>query len=152
MNTGIIRRPNIFDIEYLAENARESDKLEVFLFAQRTIGEVLNNTPGIFDNSNVWEMDGKLVCMYGATVVSGTGHIVWMLATDEFEDHKDLVRQHSKKVFADLIKDKKYLFNYVHAKHEAALRWIKWLGCKVHEPEPVGFRGEMFCKFEVINV
>jgi hypothetical protein len=87
--------------------------------------------------------------MYGINPTGKKVGVLWMLATDEFENHtKDFVHE-CKVVFNRLIQDYDYLFNYVHSKHEKAIKWLKWLGCKVYDPEPVGIKGDLFCRFEV---
>ena len=150
--TGIFRKPTIFDVDYLANNAREMDVREVFYMSGGNISQGLNSTPGLYENSLVWEVDNKLVCMFGTTPCSQEGHyVVWLLATNYFDDHKNVFRKICKNVFQETVKGKKYVYNYVYAGHIKAIKWIKWLGCKVYDPEPMGVNGEMFCKFEVIN-
>lgn len=148
---GITRRPTLFDIDYLARNARQADKDEALLFAGKTIWEALNETKDIFDNSFVWEVDGRLVCMYGVTPVSDKVGVIWFLATDEFDNYKDFVKKHCKKVCNILLMGYDHVYNYVYVGHDKALRWVKWLGFTVHEPAPVGIKGDLFCKFEVVK-
>ena len=148
----ILRRPTLLDVMQIARNAREADKKEAFLFSGKTLLENLNNTPGLYSNSQVWEVDGKVVCLFGVTPFEDGNNVLWFLATDEFDNHRKTISKVGKKIFDEVVKDYDYLFNYVHADHTKALRWIKWLGCEVREPEPLGINGEMFCKFEVRNV
>ncbi len=152
VDLGVIRRPTIFDVDYLCENAREADKKEAYLLSGRSLRESFEDTPGLYENSFVWEMNGKLVCMYGVTPWKDDENVIWFLATDEFDKYKNIVRRHSKRVFEELIKGKKNLFNYVHAEHPTALKWLEWLGCDIHIAEPIGLGGAMFCKFEVNHV
>ena len=149
---GTIRRPTVFDVEYLTKNARQADKDEAFLLSGKGFAEVLNQTPGLYKNSFTWEVNGRLVCMYGATPWEGKKAMMWFLATDEFDKHKRAARVQCKKLFEEVIEGYDYLFNYVHYKHDKALKWVRWLGCTVYEPEPIGLNGELFCKIEVNNV
>ena len=148
----ILRRPTLLDVLYLAENARQADKDEVLAFSGRTLLETLNDTPGLYINSNVWEVGGEVICLFGVTPSDDGNNILWFLATDEFDKYKRPVSVSCKRIFDEVVKGYDYLFNYVHADHKKAIRWIKWLACEVSDPEPIGINGEMFCKFEVKNV
>src|SRR6056300_1648014 len=116
----IIRKPTNEDIKYFDKNARQADKDEVFLFSGRTIGEVLSETPGVTQNAFIWEVEGKPVSIYGVSSWEEGNDVIWLLATDEFEKYKSTFRTDCKKVFQELIKDYKYLYNFVYAKHEKA--------------------------------
>jgi hypothetical protein len=37
--------------------------------------------------------------------------------------------------------------NYVDARNVRAVKWFKWLGFEVSEPEPFGLNGELFHRF-----
>jgi hypothetical protein len=39
------------------------------------------------------------------------------------------------------------LMNYVDARNDATIRWLKWLGFTVDDPEPYGINGEPFHRF-----
>lgn len=147
----VIRKPNIFDVQDLARKARLSDKIEVQAFHGNTIEECLNGTPGLYKNSYVWEVNGNLVCMFGVTPVDEDRGVVWLLGTDMFDKYSRLFAVKCKKVFEDVVKDYRYIFNYVHAQHDKSLRWLKWLGFDIHPAEPVGINGEMFHFFERYN-
>ncbi len=150
--TGTIRRPTIFDIDYLAVNARQADKDEAFLFSGRQLRECLDDTPNLYNNSYVWDVNDKIVCIYGVTDCGNKVGVIWFLATDEFDKHKKELGIRCKKIFKMLIKDYEYIFNYIHVEHKKAIKWVKWLGCTILAPEPIGIKGDMFCKFEVRNV
>ena len=149
---GIIRKPNIFDVNNLVINAREADKYEAFLLSGRSLKEAFDATPNLYENSYVWEVDSKLVCMYGVSPWVDNKNILWFLATDDFEKYRRCAAVECKEIFDKLTKGRGEMFNYIHYRHEKALRWVQWLGCKIHDPEPIGLNGELFCKFEVNNV
>lgn len=152
MDIGILRKPTVFDIVYLIKNIRKADADEAMAFAGKTIEEGLAETPNMYDNSIVWEINGKVACISGTTFITDGVWIIWMLATDEFDKNRKAAKIRSKEVFTKLVEGKRYLFNYVQLEHKKALKWVKWMGCKVNEPEPVGINGELFCKIEVVNV
>lgn len=146
------RRPTLLDVIHMGNHARQADKDEAYLLSGKTLMDSLNDTPELYRNAIVWEAEGKVVCLFGVTPFDDGFNVLWFLATDEFDKHRRFIRQNSKKIFKAVTEGYDYMFNYVHADHKKALRWIKWLGCKVYEPEPLGINGELFCKFEVRNV
>lgn len=149
---GKLRKPTVFDIVYLIEHMREADKREIKAFSGRTPEESFNATINLYETSTVWEMGGKVVCIFG-TAPSGVPDewLIWMLATDEFDKNSKIFRKYCREIFGKMIEGKKYLYNHVHAEHKSAVRWLKWLGCKLYDAEPIGINGELFHKFEVMG-
>lgn len=152
IDIGELRKPTVFDVVNLIKNVRKKDADEIMAFVGKTIEEGINETPGLYDNSIVWAIGGKVACISGTTPLGNDNWILWMLATDEFDKNRKAAKIRSVEVFAKLIEGKKYLFNYVWVEHKKALKWVKWLGCRVGKPEPIGVNGELFCKIEVGNV
>lgn len=149
---GTIRRPNLLDTLYLSQHARNEDKEESFLLSGKDMMQVFNEAERLYLNSWVWEVDGKLVCMYGVTPYGDGEGVIWFIATDEFDKHKNVFGRGCKEVYNKMIEGYDYLFNYVQESHKKAIRWLEWLGAEILKPEPIGINGEMFCKFEVRNV
>ena len=142
-----IRKATPADVEYLIANVRPEDVEEVDAFDGSTIRESLEELPDL-DNTEAWEVDGKVVCLFGVTPVPeypGTG-VIWMLATKEFNKYTRLFPARSKEVIADAVHRYYYIFNYVHSKNEKSVNWLRWLGFECSEPKPMGPRGELFTK------
>ncbi len=147
----LIRRPTQEDVEFLIANVREEDIEEIDALDGSTIRAALEETPNLLDNSEVWEVDGKVVAMFGVTPVedhAGVG-VIWMLATKDF--HKNVRRfpARSKEVIANAIAKYDFIFNYVHTKNTKSIKWLEWLGFKMNDPEPIGHKGAMFTRFEM---
>lgn len=148
----VIRRPTLLDTFFLAKNARKADIEESSMLSGREMLDVFNQAHNLYLNSWVWEINGKLACMYGISPYDEKSGVIWFIATDEFDKHKMKVSRGCREVYEQLIDGYEYLFNYVHVRHKKALRWLKWLGVDILDAEPIGKNGEMFCKFEVKNV
>lgn len=151
MTKQIIRKPTQADVEYLIENVRPEDIEEVEAFDGSTVAETLHDTPDLLENSEVWEVDGKIVCMFGVTPVKefqGVG-VIWMLATAEFDKHAMVFAVNCKKVVKKMIKGYEFVFNYVHTKNTKSVEWLKWLGFVMHDPAPMGPKNELFTRFEM---
>jgi hypothetical protein len=148
-----VRKTEPDDIEYLIENVRPEDEEEVKEFSGETVREVLEGTPEL-DKSQVWVVDGKIVCMFGVTPLPKypkTG-LIWLLATPDFHKHTKSFAVRNKAVFEEVIKDYEYVFNYVLSKNEDSVRWLTWLGFNMGEPQPIGKTGANFNRFELLNV
>lgn len=147
----LIRKATQEDVEFLIANVREEDIEEIDALDGSTIRDALEETPNLLDNSEVWEVDGKVVAMFGVTPVedhAGVG-VIWMLATGEFEQYSKMFAIRCKRVVEKMISGYEYIFNYVHTKNENSIKWLEWLGFKMNDPEPIGHKGAMFTRFEM---
>lgn len=72
---------------------------------------------------------------------------VWMLGTDGIKDIRyTFLRQSSTWVNA-LHSASPALWNWVDARNELHIRWLKWLGFKFTQARPLGANGETFRHF-----
>lgn len=150
----IVRSARESDVDYLVENIRREDEIELYALDGSTIRESLDETPDLIKNSLVWEVDGKLVCMFGVTPVEGHdgAGVAWLLATKEFEKYTKMFAVRCKRVFLEVVKGYDYLFNYIHSENKSSIKWLKWLGFTICDAEPLGNKGANFHRFEMINV
>lgn len=149
----IIRRPTLADIDFIVDNVREEDVIEVQMSGGGTIRECLDQTPDIDKNAWVWEYDGKVLCIFGVNPFEdkeGVG-VIWMLATKDFERKSMIFASACKSVLEELIKPFNYILNYVYAENRKSVKWLKWLGFTVREAEPIGIDGARFHRFEMWN-
>lgn len=146
-----IRKATQDDVEFLIANVRPEDIEELNALDGSDVRSSLEETPNLIENSEVWEVEGKVVCLFGVTPVEeleGVG-VIWMLATREFNKYSRLFPIRSKEVIADAIRRFDYIFNYVHTKNQKSVNWLRWLGFKMNDPEPIGHTGELFTRFEM---
>lgn len=147
----IVRKPTQDDVEYLIDHVRPEDIEEVDAFDGSTVEQSLREIPDLLENSEVWEVDGKIVAMFGVTPVKeyeGVG-VIWMLATSEFEKYSKMFAVRCKKVVENMIDGYEFVYNYVHSKNEKSIEWLQWLGFKTYEPLRMGPKGEYFTRFEM---
>jgi len=150
----IVRKPTKEDVEYIIEHARAEDVAEVEALDGSTIRECLEDTPNLLDCSQVWEVNGKPVAIFGITKQNGPLNvgIIWLLATDELHKYTMKFARYCKEVFEKMSRGYAYLFNYIHTENKTSIEWLKWLGFKVSDPIPLGHKGANFHKFELRNV
>lgn len=146
----IVRKPTKDDVEYIINHIRPEDVEEVDAFSGETIRNVLETTPDLLNKSQVWEVDGRVVCIFGVNPINDMKMgIIWMLATTEFEKYSRMFAVRCKKVVDEMIDGFDFVLNYVHSKNKKSIEWLSWLGFKIYEPEPVGHKGELFTRFEM---
>lgn len=149
-----VRKPTEADIDFIIENVRLEDVIEMDELDGGNVKEALHETPDIFNNAYVWEKDGKVMCIFGVNPLKehdGVG-VIWMLATKFFDEHSMAFIHACKEVVADMIDKYEYVFNYVYSENRKSIKWLKWLGFDVKDPEPIGHKGANFHRFEMLNV
>ncbi len=154
MQKPIVRKPTQEDVEYIIEHVRPEDEAELDALDGSTIRQSLDETPDLLDNSQVWEVEGKPVAIFGVTPMKGplsTG-VIWMLATTDFHKYARQFAGHCRKVVKEMIRGYGYLFNYIHSENRTSIVWLKSLGFDILDPRPLGHKGADFHKFELKNV
>ena len=147
----LVRKPTQADVEYLIDHVRPEDIEEVDAFDGSTIRKSLEETPDLLNNSEVWEVDGKVVAIFGVTPIEeyeGVG-LIWMMATSEFEQYSQMFAVRCKNVVEKMIEKYEFIYNYVHSKNVKSIAWLQWLGFKTYDPMPFGPRNELFTRFEM---
>jgi len=126
-------------IEPIALNMRLDDVKEIWASGKRTPQTSLKMSMS-FGKSKTIMLDGNPVGMYGVCPVSFLSFkgSPWLLGTDILRLHSREFLKGCKAIFPDLIKEYKYLENYVDCRNKTSIRWLKWLGFAIMEPEPYG--------------
>jgi hypothetical protein len=71
----------------------------------------------------------------------------WLLGTDDIDRNYVTFARFSVKWRNKMLKDHEVLVNFVHDEHEAAKRWLVWLGFRLGLPEVYGPHDGLFRKF-----
>lgn len=147
-----VRKTKPEDVEFLIDNIRPEDVIEIKAFSGATPKDVLGDE--VTRGSRVWVVDDKVVCMFGVTPLEGhpkTG-IIWLLATPDFYKHTKSFAIRCKAVFLEVIKEFEYVYNYVLAKNKDSVKWLGFLGFNFDPPKPIGKEGANFIRFDLLNV
>ena len=133
---GYLRKANIKDLRYVANNLREIDKREAFYQTGQEPLQAVQFTY-ICSNVNMAIADDNDHPIGLCGVVEGG--VIWMVATDRlFENKKykiQLIRK-GRKWVDNLLKKYKILYSFVYAENHSAIKWLKALGftfIKYHE-------------------
>jgi len=111
----------------------------------------MDEVPDLDKNAYVWEYDGKVMCIFGVNPIKDQIGIIWLLGTKFFDEHGNVFIFRCKTVFDEVMRPYKYVLNYVYVENKKSIKWLRWLGFKIEEAEPVGVNGALFHRFEKWN-
>lgn len=135
----------------LSKNLRESDKMEIQASHGRPPYEAIRDSVAMSPEPLTGLVDGKVMCIFGVGVASplSTKGSPWLLGSDLVDEHSKIFLKLNK-VWLEAVKDRyEELENYVDVRNKKTIVWLRWLGFKIHKPEPYGVEGRLFRKFEL---
>lgn len=97
-----------------------------------------------------WRVDGVPACMFGigsGSILSGEG-MPWLLTSNVLDQHWRPFVKHYRPFLDQMKADFPVLANWVDARHETAIRWLKWMGFEIGPIVPHGPRGLPHRRFE----
>ena len=133
----------------LANQLRDADRREIIATGATDVGHAIRRSVEL----SIWSyavFDGDaLVCIVGVAAVSLLSGIgtPWLLATDHMARlSRDVIVMTGR--FVELMhQDFSVLVNWVDARNTRSIRWLKWAGFTVGQPQAVGAGGALFCRF-----
>lgn len=141
--------------EALAPNLRPEDAAEVLASGGFTPLEALTASLAASDEAFALLFDGEVVALWGVAPIRAgllgppVAGAVWLLGSPALSKHRRHWLRLCRPAVAGMLHRWGVLVNAVDARYGAALRWARWLGFTVGEPEPRGVNGEMFCRIEI---
>lgn len=140
-------------LAFIAENMRQSDVDQLWATAEVTPELGLKINIDISRTARVVLIENEPVAAFGVVCSEDEfGRLCgspWLLATDTVERHRftlcAVARAYLKGLKAGEFDN---LLNYVDARDEKLIKWLRWLGFEVHEPVAFGPFDLPFCLFE----
>ena len=137
--------------EMMAPFVREADRDE--LWATCLITPLRALTVSVEASAKAWTgfINDEPICMFGVSPISILGGVgaPWMIGTYGIYRHAKTLLSHSKRCLDEMLESYPVLMNYVDARNKAAIRWLRWLGFTIYEPEPWGILKLPFHRFEM---
>ena len=135
---------------YLAPRLREADVEEMWAAhnVEPQLGLIMSLAASR-DTSYTGLADGEPICVYGVALPSllvNAGR-PWMLGTDELPKHARKFLRENRRVIKEMNQQFPFMYNYVDARHDDAIRWLGWLGFTLEEAAPFGAEGLPFHRF-----
>lgn len=137
-------------IEKLSANLRAADVAEIAAAVGLTPEETIRMS--VHYSSHGWvilDSNREPIGIFGAVpgATPGTG-VMWMLGTDGIGRNARQIARNTRPYLDRLNRVYPYLWNYVDARHEASLRWLRWAGCEiVGEDHSYGVEQQLFYAF-----
>ena len=93
--------------------------------------------------------DGVPFCMVGVAPYSliGSKGVPWMVGTVQLDRHAKAFLKACRPVLETILRQFSTLENWVDARNTKAIRWLRWMGFQVEDPQPHGALGLPFCHF-----
>lgn len=144
-------KPNSKDIQYIAQNMRDQDVTEVYASGGYTPIDALNQSLECSTLSSIALINDEPCAALGLVIPSLLGGIgiPWLLGTEKVVQNKKVFMKETKSGILDMLTLCDKLVNYVHKENTVSVRWLKYMGFTLYEPEPFGIYGELFHKFEL---
>ncbi len=139
--------PTFAHVEYIADNLREQDRLEVYYS---------NGLTGFEAVLTSWKYSAERHCLEGddgiPCAVCGVNEgIIWMLGTDSLtgtSNHKKQLVRFGKAWIDELIAGgEKLLHNWALSSNTKNIKFLKHLGFEMDKPAPMGRSGQLFNHF-----
>jgi len=132
---------------------RKSDQEEVWAASHMDIDEALDLSFKSSETAVVKFFKGVPVAISGVTrpfLLSNNG-IIWMLATEEFENKIVQISAGRKcRVFVrEMLKSFTLLYNFVDVRNTVTVKWLEWIGSEFDQPKPYGPDNMLFRKFYI---
>ena len=152
MNVNIeVRKCRGRDIKGMKEKLRKEDILEIERKTGREPYHVLVESYRKSDIAFVGLIDNEIACAWGVAKESilSDESTIWLLSTEMMKKAPVAVAKKTKKELEKLLQIYPKIGNYVDSEYRLCIRWLRWLGFTVDNPEPVGVRGALFSKFYI---
>lgn len=139
------------DVGYIAAHLREADRQEIAATRPNADpADVIANA--VLRSSHTWvAANGSPIAIFGVAPVSLLGSIgsPWLLATDEAFKHPRTLVVAGRRYISTMRALYSKLFNYVDARNDKSIRWLRRIGFTVLPAVPYGVEGELFHRFEM---
>jgi hypothetical protein len=143
--------PTGADVDELIANMREQDVAEVYAAGHTDLRQVVLDGMRISRWALALRIDGGLVCI-GGLAVRGSAltpvGVPWLLGTPLFATHRRVLARLAPRYIRGMLQTAPRLLNTVHARNTIAVKWLKRMGFRLHEPFAAP-TGEMFHEFEM---
>lgn len=146
----IIRDSVHWDIDNF-KSMREADKAEIWAEGHFDPKFALTSSIQNSSVSLTFLHNGAIVGMFGVSPDSmlATRAKVWMLTSEEIYNVKICFLKCSRWIIDKFLSLYPTLWNFVDARHEESIRWLRWVGAKIFDSVPYGIEKIPFHYFNL---
>ena len=146
-----IIQAEIGHIPALAADFRPADRSEVWASSLTTPDEALRLSLSL--STLAWTVmdNGTPMAMFGVSAASSQSNhgIPWLLGTTRLEHMSRLFLTLGRSYVTEMTQHYAVLSNRVDARNTASIRWLRWLGFRIHPARPTGPFNLPFHPFEL---
>lgn len=142
------------DIAELIVLMRESDRRELrAAHGDRSPHDIVREAYGLTPQPKTARTDdGHMLALFGVVPVGPILTAVgapWMLATQRLDRYPSKLMSISRDYIAMMHERYPVMINYVDARNNASIRYLKRLGFTIDDPKPFGYAGLPFHRFHL---
>jgi hypothetical protein len=125
-----VRPADLLDADALAPRLRSADRREIEAAVGASPHAVLRHGVQASDPCHAVVADGAVLALFGVVPVPESPHAgtVWLLASTDFAGQASFIVRSSRAWIARLHEQYRVLANYVDARNEVHIRWLRWCG------------------------
>jgi hypothetical protein len=143
-----VRESSAFDCGKLAKVMREEDQQELWFASRSTpLQSLFNGYKGNRCWTGVNHTTEEVFMMFGVSRKDEFTGVPWMLASDDLKNVRRTFIKECGSYLEQMFEGYDVLTNHVWSKNEVHIKWLKWLGFKFLQAEPMGIDGELFYEF-----
>ena len=139
------------DAEHVAHFLRSCDRAELWAAYNATPSPAIEYS--LASSSLAWtiRLGEEAIGLFGvgADLNDPERGSPWLLATPKLEDIAHTFLRQSRECVQSMLDKHSFLENWVDQRNLTSVKWLKWCGFTVFEPEPFGVENKMFCRFEM---
>ena len=137
-------------VAFIAPRLRQRDCDEIWSAVGTDPRTALEESIALSSIHRTILLDGEPAAIFGAAPSNEDNcGVAWLLGTDAIDTHARAFWLASREGLALLFTWFARLFNYVDARNQTSLRWLKRLGAEVAAPVPFGVEARPFHYFEL---
>ena len=140
-----------FAAHVISKSVRPEDAEEIWVSTLQTPADAMRLGMEYSEESYAGYANGIPVCMWGVVkecLLFNNG-TPWMVASSKLDD-PDITRAFLRRCrngLMDMFKNYDTLENYVDARNTRSIKWLKFMGFQIGEPEPYGVLQMPFHRF-----
>lgn len=136
-------------VEELARSMRAEDVAEILASDGVSPGQALADSIAVSDRVYAVYLSGELAFVTGAAPLDhlpGCPACGWLLSSGAVDRHPRGFIEATREIADAFVDEYGVLVQWVDARYEKALRWVRRLGFDVEDPKPWGRAGLPFCR------
>lgn len=136
-------------ITELIGTMRQADRQEVEASSGKDHARVLRESVAMSEMCWTGLIDGQVACIFGCgstSLIDPVG-IPWLLGSDLITLHAKPFLRRSRPYVREMQGRWVWLENWVDARNDKSIAWLKWLGFAMDEAKPYGAAGLPFHRF-----